>query len=228
MLPFDQIADHYDLINRLISLGQDLAWRDRLVSRVSGETQLRVLDLATGTGDQALAFLKMEIDVRWVVGLDTAPNMLELARKKIERAGACDTIRLTQGSATAIPFADALFDVVTISFGIRNLLAHLDEALAEMHRVLAPNGRVLILELSTPQNPIMRLGHTLYCRHIMPLIGGIVSGDLAAYRHLNRSVEQFPDSETFYRIMRSAGFAKVTAQSVFFGAATMYRAERAE
>ena len=125
-----------------------------------------------------------------------------------------------------MPFADASFDVVTISFGIRNLLASLDEALAEMHRVLAPNGRALILELSTPQNPIMRLGHILYCRRIMPLIGGIVSGDLAAYRYLNRSVEQFPGPETFCRIMRSAGFAKVTAQPLFPGVATMYEGEK--
>jgi demethylmenaquinone methyltransferase/2-methoxy-6-polyprenyl-1,4-benzoquinol methylase len=212
---FDRISGRYDLLNRVLSLGIDQRWRKRLV-RTAACTD-RVLDLATGTGDQLLEFLHRR-DVTSCVGLDLSAGMLAHAVRKLQDQPAT----LIRGSADSLPFADNTFDVVSISFGIRNVVK-LDQALREMNRVLKPGGECLILEFGLPKNRLIRLGYLFYFRHVLPLIGGVISGDGKAYRYLNSSVESFPYDQEFADRMHDAGFPEVTFDRLSFGIAYLYK-----
>ncbi|MDQ1256202.1 MAG: demethylmenaquinone methyltransferase / 2-methoxy-6-polyprenyl,4-benzoquinol methylase [Candidatus Hydrogenedentes bacterium] len=219
---FDRIAPRYDLLNRLLSFRRDVAWRRRLAGALPEGGALRVLDLATGTGDVLLEVAHACPGMRLGVGLDPAGAMLERARPKIADHA---RLRLVRGDAMRIPAADSSFDAVTIAFGIRNV-SGVETALAEMYRVLRPGGRVLILEFSLPGNVVLRAAYLLYFRHVLPRIGGLVSGDPAAYRYLNTSVETFPYGEAFCRLLRDAGFTEVRAFPLSGGIAALYRADK--
>lgn len=222
---FDRIAHRYDLLNRVLSMRQDVAWRRRLASMLPGRDDLRVLDLATGTGDVLLALRAGCARVRSGVGMDMAGKMLELGKEKFEDKGQASALQMVRGDAMRIAAADESFDVVTISFGIRNVF-DVGVALREMHRVLKPGGRVLILEFSLPPNALLRWGYLLYFRNVLPRIGGLVSGDSYAYRYLNRTVETFPYGDAFCDLMRDAGFANVATTLLTFGIATIYRGDK--
>lgn len=223
---FDRIAPRYDLLNRVLSLRRDVAWRRSLARHLRGRRDLRLLDLATGTGDQILHLLDAGVDVESAVGLDMSEGMLAVGREKLAHRGLADVVDLRTGDATCIDLPDAGFDAVTITFGIRNV-GDVPRALAEMLRVLSPGGRALILEFSMPGNPLLRAAYTVYLRHLLPWIGGWVSGDRQAYRYLNRTIEQFPSGEAFCLLMREAGFVDVVAHPLTFGVATCYVGERA-
>ncbi len=217
---FDRIAPTYDLVNRLLSFGQDIYWR-RAVARSLPEGEgLELLDLATGTGDQVISLVRTGRIGR-AVGMDMSAGMLAMGRQKI--AGL--DIELREGDATDIPLPDASFDVVTITFGIRNVV-HVDKALTELRRVLRPGGRALILEFSLPESRPVRALHLFYLRVILPLVGGLVSGDSSAYRYLNTTIESFPYGEDFCALMRQAGFSTATAMPLTFGIATLYEGRR--
>ncbi len=219
---FDEIADAYDVTNRVLSLRRDLAWRRRLTALLpAGPEPPRLLDLATGTCDVLIAAQKVGRAAPGSVGADFSAGMLREGAKKLDRAGLCAVLRLVRADATRLGFADGCFDAVTIAFGIRNVL-DVDTALGEMRRVLRPGGRAVILEFSMPGNAVLRAGYLLYFRHILPRLGGLVSGKPDAYRYLNQSVESFPHGRAFCERMERAGFDRVTASPLSFGIATLY------
>lgn len=212
---FNQIAPRYDLLNRLLSFGQDQFWRRKVVNFLPERSDLRVLDIATGTADLALIMVKSSRQVTSVIGVDIAVEMLKLGQDKIEKAGFDACIGLQPGDAHKLGFGDASFDVVTIAFGLRNMPGQ-SQALAEMMRVLKPGGRMIILEFSMPKNPIMRWLYLLYFRHILPRVGAMISGDNGAYRYLNQSVESFSSREIDH----------MQKHPLCFGVATIYVADK--
>ncbi|MCB0269883.1 MAG: bifunctional demethylmenaquinone methyltransferase/2-methoxy-6-polyprenyl-1,4-benzoquinol methylase UbiE, partial [Calditrichaeota bacterium] len=198
---FDRIAHRYDLLNRMLSLGQDVVWRKKVARHLPEQPELHVLDVATGTGDLIIFMQQANAAVKSGIGIDMAEKMLEYGRPKLEKAGISDRFSLKTGNAVAIPFSDNQFDATTISFGIRNVI-DVPKALSEMHRVLKKNGRALILEFSLPNNALLRGLYLFYFRNILPRIGGLISGDSFAYRYLNDTVESFPYGEEFCNLMR--------------------------
>ncbi|MDA1087314.1 MAG: bifunctional demethylmenaquinone methyltransferase/2-methoxy-6-polyprenyl-1,4-benzoquinol methylase UbiE [Verrucomicrobia bacterium] len=221
---FNRIAHRYDFLNRMLSCGQDVRWRKRLARHFPDGTNLSVLDVATGTGD-VLLMLHGFGRIGRGVGIDMAEKMLDIGRAKIRARGLQETFTLKTGDAAQIPETDGTYDVVTIAFGIRNV-GNTATGLAELHRVLKPNGRALILEFSLPANPAMRKLYLFYFRHILPLVGGLISGDSYAYRYLNQTVETFPYGDAFLDLMRNAGFKNVSADPLTCGIAAIYRGEK--
>ena len=221
---FDRIAHRYDLLNRLLSFGRDIAWRKKVVAALPEGTNLHLLDLAAGTADVLLTIRQRSHRVVYAVGADMSHEMLKLGQAKIERQSRAEDNHLVRGDATCLPFADGAFDVVTIAFGIRNFV-DIRLALREILRVLRPGGRLLILEFSLPSNCLMRRLYLFYFRHILPRIGGAVSGDTYAYRYLNRTVESFPYGREFCTIMQDEGFVNVDHDPLTFGVATLYRGD---
>lgn len=221
---FDRIAHRYDFLNRSLSFGQDIAWRRKMRKHLPDRPNLHLLDLATGTADQ-LIFLANDSRVASGEGSDMSEKMLEIGRRKIEKAGLQERFTLKTGDALQVPADDNSADVVTISFGIRNVES-VPEAMQEMMRVVKPGGRALILEFSLPGNRIMRGLYLFYFRHILPRIGGLISGDSYAYRYLNRTVETFPYGEAFCDWMREAGFESVCFRSLTFGIAAIYQGDK--
>ena len=222
---FDRIAHRYDLANRLLSFGIDRRWRRRLASHLPTGTHLRVLDLATGTADQILDLFARSDRLADGVGMDLAEQMLVRGRQKVEARGLSDRVRLETGDACAIPSEPGAFDALTMSFGIRNVV-DVPLAFREMLRVLRPGGRALILEFSLPANGLIRRLHLFYLRHLLPRVGGFLSGDVAAYRYLNQTIETFPYGQSFCDWMEQAGFENARAVPLTFGIATLYIADR--
>jgi demethylmenaquinone methyltransferase / 2-methoxy-6-polyprenyl-1,4-benzoquinol methylase len=222
---FDRIAPRYDLLNRLLSFRRDVAWRKRMGKLIPAGRDMVLLDIATGTADQILSLMVVTPRINKAVGVDMSEGMLDFGRKKIARLGWEERVTLKTGDAMSIPEGDRAFDVATMSFGIRNVL-NVTEALREVLRVLKPGGRALILEFSTPGNPLLRPLYFFYLRHILPVIGGILSGDRKAYKYLNRTIETFPSGGDFLAIMREAGFENTVATPLTFGIASIYQGDR--
>jgi demethylmenaquinone methyltransferase/2-methoxy-6-polyprenyl-1,4-benzoquinol methylase len=222
---FDRIAHRYDLLNHLLSAGRDPVWRDRLARRLAAGAPETVVDLATGTGDQLLALLGRCPTIRRGLGLDVSLGMLQHGRPKLAASTAAGRLALIHGDALALPLRSGSTDAVTITFGIRNV-ADVAAALVEMSRVLRPGGRVLILEFGLPSVWLLRRLYLLYFRYVLPLLGGLISGDSDAYRYLNRTVESFPYGEQFCALLRGAGFTQVAAQPLTFGVVYLYEGVR--
>ena len=220
---FDKISHRYDLLNRLLSFRQDVVWRNKLVSFIP-QGPISVLDLATGTGDVLLTIAKKQSAVQRLIGLDMANQMLRIGRQKFGRQH-ISSFSLVPGDAQNIPFENNSFDVVTMAFGIRNV-PNVSMCLKEIFRTTKNNGRALILEFSLPKNGIVKSFYLFYFRHILPIIGGIVSGDYKAYSYLNKTVEEFPHGDAFSQLLISAGFNKVEAFPQTFGIATIYKADK--
>ncbi len=223
---FNRIAGRYDLLNRLLSLRQDVRWRNQMANFLPEGENLRVLDLATGTADVPVCLNRKSGRLFLTVGVDRAQDMLSLGREKLAKKLKQRRVFLFPADAHALPFRDAAFDVVTIAFGIRNVL-DLDTALREMNRVLRPGGQAVILEFSLPENRLFRALYLFYFRNILPLLGGWISGDSRAYRYLNRSVEAFPYGREFAQHMEKAGFAPVHWKPRTWGIATIYSGKKA-
>lgn len=222
---FNAISARYDLLNRMLSFGLDVSWRNQLANKLPATNQLKVLDLATGTADVLITMCRKNPNVQTAYGLDPAGKMLEIGRKKILKKGLDNRITLQEGDANQIPFADQLFDACSMSFGIRNV-EDPSRVLREMFRVLKPGGRALILEFSLPSNAIIRAFHLFYLRHCVPIIGFCVSGNFQAYKYLNQTIENFPYGKDFENLMTQSGFQKVNTQSLLFGTASIYQGER--
>lgn len=222
---FDRIAGRYDLLNRLLSGRRDVYWRSRLADRLPEGDALRVLDLATGTGDVLLSLAERRGKLGVGIGVDMASGMLAIGREKIARRRETRRLHLVRGNAMTISAGNGTFDAVTIAFGIRNV-TNLDTALAEMRRVLRPGGRALVLEFSLPTAPWVRAGYLWYLRHVLPRLGALISGDAHAYRYLNQTIETFPYGEAFVKRMGRAGFQAVKAYPMTFGIVTLYEGEQ--
>lgn len=218
---FDAIAPRYDMLNRVLSLGIDKRWRKKAIAWAQPHTPRRVLDVATGTADLAIAALALEPEK--IVGVDISEEMLSVGREKIERLGLTDRITLRRGDSERLPFSDRQFDVVLVAFGVRNF-EHLQQGLQEMRRVLRPGGALVVLEFSRPRRfPIKQL-FGFYFKHILPRIGGAVSKDQGAYQYLPDSVQTFPDGEDFLTELRTAGYTEPARQPLTFGIASLYKA----
>ena len=219
---FDGIAGHYDFLNHFLSFGIDIHWRRPAVKSLSLENGERVLDVATGTGDQGFAALKAA-DVT-VVGCDFAENMLELARQKIERRGMTDVFEVIPGDAEDLPFDDESFNALTISYGIRNV-GFIEKTLNEFYRVLTPGGRLAILEFAEPEGPVFSRLYRFYFDRILPWLGGLFSRR-SAYTYLPESVRHFPAREDFKALLEDEGFHTVRHRDLTFGITTIYSAEK--
>ncbi len=218
---FDRIAKRYDLLNHLLSFRQDIGMRKRMIRHLPEGDSLALLDLATGTGDVLLQLHRLSGRIGTGVGLDMSSGMLGYGRHKILEAGLENDLHLLRSNAMLIGLREASFDVATISFGIRNV-PDVPKALRDIHRVLKPGGRSLVLEFSLPANPFIRWGYLFYFRHILTRIGAWISGDAQAYTYLNTTVEAFPYGDDFVALMKDAGFSHVEAHPLTFGIATLY------
>ena len=216
---FESIAPRYDLLNRLLSAGRDIYWRRFAVGRVLTHRKGLYLDVATGTADVALEMVKQAPSCR-VVGLDFAQKMLELARSKM----AGQPIELVRGDALAMPFPDNTFHGSIVAYGVRNFPDRF-QGLKEMVRVVKPGGRVVVLEFSTPSGFLGDAYH-LYFHHILPRIGGLLSGNPRAYSYLHESVEAFPPPQVFCDMMAEAGLARIRALPLTFGITICYLGEK--
>jgi demethylmenaquinone methyltransferase/2-methoxy-6-polyprenyl-1,4-benzoquinol methylase len=218
---FDGIAERYDLLNRLISLGIDQNWR-ALAVRELGDTPRRVLDLATGTADLALRIAQTFPDCH-VMGVDPSVAMLNVGQRKVARHPAGDRVQLSEGDAQALAFEDRAFDAVSIAFGIRNVPDRA-KALSEMARVTRSGGRVVVLELSEPRQGALASLARWHMHTLVPLLGGLLSGQ-REYRYLPNSIRAFPAPAEFERMLAQAGLCRVRSRALTFGVCQLYVAE---
>ena len=220
---FDTISGNYDGLNRVISFGIDIKWRKKVLKLVSDKNPKTVLDIATGTGD--LAILMTNTSAEKIIGLDISAGMLEVGRNKIKSKKLSDKIEMILADSENMPFEDNSFDAITVAFGVRNF-ENLEKGLAEILRVLKPNGIFVILETSVPDKTPYKQGYTFYSKNILPLIGKLFSKDNSAYQYLSESASVFPYGEALNNILRKIGFIEVTAISQTFGVATIYSASK--
>jgi demethylmenaquinone methyltransferase/2-methoxy-6-polyprenyl-1,4-benzoquinol methylase len=213
---FGAIARRYDLANHTLSCGTDFYWRGCAADIVASWRPGKIVDLATGTGDLALALQKKLPDAA-VTGVDFVPEMLELAQRK----GVRQTI---VADAMQLPFSDGSFDCVTIAFGLRNM-EDWGGALAEMSRVLGRDGHLLVLEFSLPTRPIVRSIYRLYLHRCLPLLGSLLTRKKSAYDYLGDSIEEFPSGRAMIDLIEASGFRHATLQPLSYGIATIYTAQ---
>lgn len=220
---FETISGNYDNLNRVISFGIDVKWRKKVLKMVGESNPKTILDIATGTGDLAILMAKTKADK--IIGLDISAGMLEVGVQKIAAKNLTKTIEMVLGDSENMPFEDNYFDAITVAFGVRNF-EHLEKGLAEILRVLKPNGTFVILETSVPDKTPYKQGYQLYSNHILPLIGKLFSKDDAAYGYLSESAAAFPYGEKLNNILRKIGFIDVEALPQTFGVATIYSASK--
>lgn len=221
---FDNISKEYDGLNRVISFGIDIKWRNKVVDIVAKTNPETILDIATGTGDLAISLVKTS--AKRIVGLDISDGMLEVGRKKIDTKNLADKISMVIGDSENLPFENNSFDAITVAFGVRNFET-LEKGLAEIYRVLKPEGIFVILETSMPTKSPFKQGYTFYTKYILPTIGKAFSKDQSAYSYLCESASVFPFGEALNNILRETGFINVVDQPQTFGVATIYSASKA-
>ncbi|HLN74820.1 MAG: bifunctional demethylmenaquinone methyltransferase/2-methoxy-6-polyprenyl-1,4-benzoquinol methylase UbiE [Methylococcaceae bacterium] len=220
---FDNIAPRYDFLNHFLSLGIDKLWRKKAINILSAYQTNALLDVATGTGDFAIAALKLKPSR--LVAFDLSEQMLNVGRAKAEKLGVSDIIQFVKGDSEAMPFSDNQFDAITVAFGVRNF-ENLEKGLREFHRVLKPNGVAVILEFSKPKYFPFKQLYLFYFFTILPLVGRMVSKDRSAYSYLPESVMAFPDDQKFLSVLKTCGFTKSKQKRLTFGVATIYIAQK--
>lgn len=214
---FDSIAWRYDLANHLLSCGFDFHWRRRAARIVASWKPDKIVDLATGTGDLALAIQRNLADAD-LIGVDFSEEMLAIAKQK-------GVPQVIAADALALPFADRSFDCVAIAFGLRNM-KDWGAALREMSRVLDATGHLLVLEFSVPRLPILRGIYRFYLHRLLPLLGSFLTQKKSAYDYLGDSIEEFPGGEAMLRLMDANGFCNAGAESLTGGIVTIYTATK--
>ncbi len=219
---FDSVADRYDLMNDLMSLGIHRLWKRQAIALAGVRRGQRVLDLAAGTGDLAGRFAEIVGPSGLVVFSDINGAMLEQGRIRMADAGRAGNIEYVQADAQALPFAGACCDCVTMAFGLRNV-THKERALVEMQRVLRPGGRALILEFSHPLSRPLNTLYDLYSFNVLPTLGRLVTGDADSYRYLAESIRMHPDQETLKAMMEAAGFERCEYFNLTGGIVAIHR-----
>jgi demethylmenaquinone methyltransferase / 2-methoxy-6-polyprenyl-1,4-benzoquinol methylase len=223
---FDKIAAPYDRLNRLISLGRDGAWRATAVRMAGIGPGARVVDVGCGTGDFILAALEAMRGEGSVVGLDLAPNMVEIARQKTARAPGGASVEIRTGNAAATGVPDRWADAVTMGWVVRNL-GDRHASYSEVMRVLKPGGRFVCLETSRPSSAVMRAGLAVWLHGVMPVLVRLSGGDREAYRYLAASTERFLTANELAAELSSAGFASVAFKKLMGGAIAIHVATKA-
>ena len=220
---FDNISGKYDFLNHFFSLGIDKIWRRKVRNIVKDIPHKNLLDVATGTGDLAVALSKLK-DAQ-ITGVDISNKMLEVGKVKVIKKNLSDRIELKYGDSLNLPFDDAKFDAVTVAFGVRNF-ENIGKGLSEISRVLSPGGKIIVLEFSNPTKfPIKQL-FNFYSRRLMPFIGKLVSKDSRAYSYLPESVQAFPTEDNFAKIIEENGFKNATYKNVSGGIAAIHVAQK--
>ncbi|MFA5326677.1 MAG: bifunctional demethylmenaquinone methyltransferase/2-methoxy-6-polyprenyl-1,4-benzoquinol methylase UbiE [Prolixibacteraceae bacterium] len=220
---FDNIAPKYDFLNHFLSLGIDKLWRKKAIRILSGFKSETILDVASGTGDFAIAAAKLKPEK--IIGFDISEHMLNVGRVKVKRLGLDSLIEFQKGDSEAMPFQDEKFDAITVAFGVRNF-ENLETGLKEFKRVLKPDGVAIILEFSKPKYFPMKQLYLFYFFGILPVIGRMVSKDSSAYSYLPESVMAFPDDQKFLAILNKVGFSRARQKRLSFGIATIYMAQK--
>ena len=219
---FDNIAKHYDFLNHFLSLGIDKIWRRKMIAELVEVQPKRILDVATGTADVAINTIKqLKIKDLKIVGVDISNEMLNVGRKKLVTEGVNDVIELALGDSENLPFDGNNFDAVTVAYGVRNF-ENLERGLAEMHRVLRANGKIVVLEFSRPRIFPFRQLFNFYFKNILPTIGKLTSKDARAYSYLYESVQAFPDGDDFLTVLNKVGFKNTSCTSLTLGICSLY------
>ena len=223
---FNAIAFRYDIMNRLISLGQDKRWRRKAISILKPDSPKTILDIATGTGDMAIKIHSM-LSPCCVTGCDISEGMMDVARKKVANLGLSQEITFTAGDCISLPFPNNSFDAVTISFGIRNV-EDIERGLSEINRVLAPDGKLVILELSVPEKRFYKFFYTIYTKLVIPTLGKLITGERSAYDYLRKSIAVVPQGKAMTDIMEKVGMTDCNYTYMTFGACAIYSAKKKE
>ena len=227
-LMFNDIAPTYDKLNHILSLNVDKSWRRKAVRRikkaVSNVEKPLILDVACGTADSTVQLAK-SMDNADIRAIDISDGMLEIGKEKVTKFGLQDRISFSNSCAENIDFQDNTFDATFVAFGVRNF-SDREKGLKEILRVLKLNGTLLVLELSEPQNVIIRWFYNLYFKNILPLIGKRVSGNAEAYRYLQKSVEKFPMPKEFIAMLKSCGYQEIKHKTLSFGLCRIYQAKK--
>jgi len=217
---FDNISKEYDGLNRVISFGIDQKWRRKVVAIVDAIKPQSILDIATGTGDLAIMFAeKTKADK--IIGLDISEGMLNVGKEKVIAKNLQNRVEMVVGDSENLPFENNTFDAITVSFGVRNFET-LEKGLAEILRVLKPNGKFVILETSVPEKFPFKQGYQFHANILLPLIGKLFSKDKKAYGYLSESAANFPYGEKLNNILRKVGFKEVVSKPQTFGVASIY------
>lgn len=220
---FNNISKKYDFLNHFLSMGIDIVWRKKAIRLLKDKQPKQMLDIATGTGDFAIAALKL--NPTKVTGIDISEGMLNVGKEKIKAKGLNDKIELQLGDSENLNFDNETFDAYTVGFGVRNF-ENLEKGLTEMLRVLKPNGSAIILEFSKPKKFPIKQIYNFYFNKILPGIGKLVSKDNSAYTYLPESVDAFPDGKDFIKILNKIGYKDAKAIPLMFGIASIYKATK--
>ena len=220
---FNDISGRYDFLNHFLSFGIDHWWRRKFVSVLSKKKPRLILDVATGTGDLAIAM--MALSPEKITGIDIASQMLDIGKIKIEKKKLTGKIIFLTGDAESIPFPDKSFDAVTVAFGVRNF-ENLEKGLLEMKRILKPGGTMQILEFSHPESAPFKQIYRFYSSFFIPFFGKIISRNNQAYSYLPESVAAFPSGDDFIRILEKIGMENSSYISMTFGISTIYSAKK--
>lgn len=221
---FDNIAPTYDALNHTLSFGFDRTWRRKAVRTLMAYNPATVLDIATGTGDFALAIAR-KLKLRHVMAIDISEGMMRVGREKAAREGLHDVVRFQKEDCSHLSFADNSFDAVTVTFGVRNF-ENLDACLREIYRVLNKGGHLILLELSYPHKRLWRALFNIYSKVVMPVVGRLISGDNSAYTYLPETMAAFPQGEVMREILLKNGFSQARFRRLTMGICTLYVAEK--
>lgn len=216
---FDNIAPRYDFLNHLLSLNVDHYWRWRMINRLKELQPKKILDVATGTGDVAIAAMRLKPEK--IVGVDISAEMLEYGKVKMKKRKIDEIVTMQLGDAENLEFADNSFDAITVAFGVRNF-EHLQKGLQELNGVLKPNGKLVVLEFSKPKAFPIKQFYNFYFKYILPLVGKIFSSDDSAYTYLPASVQAFPEGKDFVQILSQTGFKSTKMIPLTFGISSIY------
>jgi demethylmenaquinone methyltransferase/2-methoxy-6-polyprenyl-1,4-benzoquinol methylase len=220
---FDNISGNYDSLNRVITFGIDLKWRKKVIKMVKKTNPKYILDVATGTGDLAIAMADSHAEK--IIGLDISAGMLQVGIDKIQKKELNKRIEMVQADSENLPYPDHTFDAITVAFGVRNF-EDLEKGLSEIYRVLTPGGIFVILETSVPTKFPFKQGYKFYSNSVLPIVGKLFSKDKSAYQYLSESASVFPFGEKFNNILRKAGFIDVESFPQTFGVSTIYSATK--
>jgi demethylmenaquinone methyltransferase/2-methoxy-6-polyprenyl-1,4-benzoquinol methylase len=220
---FDNISYRYDFLNHFLSLGIDKLWRKKAVKLLKPSNPKVILDVATGTGDFAIQALTLNPEK--ITGVDISEGMLDMGRKKMISRGLQDKIEMVSGDSENLPFADNIFDAVTVGFGVRNF-ENLSKGLSEIYRVMKPGATLAVLEFSRPRRFPFKQVYNFYFKAILPKLGLWISKDKAAYTYLPESVDAFPDGADFIAILEKIGFKNTSCTTLTFGISSIYLAQK--